>query len=176
MPRKVSIGFQTELSKQVTQLGYLVQITTSQVMRWSNMGAQTYKGVPWIDVDFTIEGLSFRPDQDPRCTLRVQNLDNVAGALFLNEDMADAVIDIYQFSPNALVDGDAPMLVRMVFDGVTIGLETVEAQLQSFSSVNSFSPRRRVDSYGGFNHALPPGTIISWENEQFELVEDQSNG
>ncbi len=174
--RSVSAGMQTELDKRITRLGYLLQINASQTLRWSNRGAVTYNGVPWIPVDFELEGLQFRPDADPKASLKVQNLDDTVGALFLTEPMADATIDVYQFTPNALTAGDAVYLVKMVFDKVTIGLDSLAAQLAAFSSVYQFSPRRRVDAYNGFKFALPPGTVLAWGNEQFVLKGEDSNG
>lgn len=174
MPRTITAALAVELAKTVTSVGYLIQINASQILRWSNLGDVTYLGVPWVDVDFAIEGLSWDSDRDPECSLQIQNLDNAIAALFLNEAMADVTVDLYQFARGALASGDASQLARFVLGNTKIKLDKLEVPLIGQSSLSEFSPRRRIDQVNGFYFALPRGTQLVWENEI--LIAEPENG
>jgi hypothetical protein len=171
--RAVSTGLQAELDKTVTRIGYLLQINGSEIRRWSNLGDTTYLAVPWAGVDFDISGLRWDTDRDPDCTLKVSNLDSAVAAWFMLEQLQDVTVDIYQFAPAALADGDASYLAKFVFDSCQIKLDVLEARLVAYSSLYAYSPRRRVDSSNGFNFALPKGTQVTWGNEVY-IVEPEN--
>ncbi len=171
MPRIITVALQNELSLPVTRVGYLVQWNGSFPYRWSNIGAVTYNAVPWIDFDFSLTGLEFDPEKEQSATLTAGNLDDAAAAFFLQEVVSDMTVDIYQFAGGALATGDAPKLARLAVGAVSSGLDTTEVQLVSYATSESFSPRRRIDTYNGFNFALPAGTKLPWENQIFILEE-----
>ena len=174
MPRTITSALQTELSKQITSVGYLMQINGSQILRWTDIGDVTYNSVPWVGVDMDITGLKLDPDRDPECDLSVQNLDSAVAALFLTEAMADVTVDLYQFARGALATGDAAYMFKLVFDSMQIKVDRLTAHLSAYSSLYAFSPRRRVEVSTGFSYALPRGTQIAWGNEIFIVEPDNA--
>lgn len=175
MPRTVTAALQTQLSKTVTDIAYLLQWNGSQVLRWSNAGNVTYNGVLWGDVDFDVTGFRNDPSQDPSATIAVQNLDNEIGAFFMLEKMVDVAVDLYQFSPGALAAGDAVQLVTLAVGGVTIGIDKLQVALVGQTSDSAYSPRRRIDLINGFGYALPDGSIIPWGTENLILQPEQDS-
>lgn len=167
MPRSISAALQTKFDAPVTQVFYLLQLNGSQIVRWSNGGDVTVLGVPWVNMDFEIDGLEWRGGALVSGHLRAQNLDNALGGLFLNEPMADVTVDIHQVERNVL--SDPQYLGTLVMDDSTINLDFLEAALVSSQSASAKSPRRRVDASNGFHYALPKGTQIAWGNEIFIL-------
>lgn len=175
--RTITSALQTEFDETVTSVFYLIQITGTQILRWSNGHGDdiTFQGVPWIDMDFDITGLSFDPDKDPECGIKVNNMDGAVAAFLRTEPIAECIIDIYQMARGATADDDIPMLVRMVFGDCEIGPDFLSGSLLGYASRYAFSPRRRVDPYNGFNFALPRGTKIVWGTETF-ILEPIDNG
>lgn len=184
MTRAVTAALQAELSKTVTRLGYLARITlsvvagatrSSQVLQWSNLGDVTYAGTLWVGVDLDVQNLKFDANQDPTCSIKVQNLDNQLSAFMLTVDMTDATVELYQFAPAALANGDAVQLALMVVDDCTIDLDYIQMKLVPAAGAYAWSPRRRVDSAYGFGYALPAGSILPWGSETFVLADEQTN-
>lgn len=173
MPRSISAALQAELDKTVTQVGYLVQWNTAPLLRWSNLGDLDWASVPWVDFDFTVEGLRFDQERELECTIRTQNLDNAIAGQFLGTQMADVTVDLYQLARGALAAGDPVKLATFAVDSCEIGLAVLEARLVSVASLYAFSPRRRVDLANGFAYALQQGAQVAWENEIFVFEEDR---
>lgn len=165
MPRSISSALQTVYNSAVGQPLYLIQINCSQILRWSSGGDVTVGGVPWVAMDFNITGLGWSAGSPSAARLIVKNLDNAVAGLFLNENMADAVLEVYLCDRAALTDPQD--LGAYVFDDVKITLEQMEAGLVSTQSAYAKSPRRYINSLFGFNYGLPRGTQIAWGNEIF---------
>lgn len=165
MPKSISVALQAELDKTVTSIGYLVQWNMAPIIRWSDLGDITWNSLIWVSADFKITGLRFDPEKDLEATISIQNLDNTIGALFLTTQMADVTVDIYQVSRGALAVVDVVKLGSFAVDKSEIKIDRVIVQLVAMSSLYSFSPRRRIDPYNGFNYAMPSGSVIIWENE-----------
>lgn len=175
MPRVINAATQTEYNKTVVDIGYLVQFTMSQIVRWCTYDTVNYAGVPWIQFDFKVEGLRFDPEREPEATLRAQNLDNAVSGLFQNEAIADAAVDIYEVVPLALAAGDAPKLARLYVNGCEITRTEIILKLVSARSAFAVAPRRRIDPSEGFSYAIAPGSQIPWGNEIL-IAEEDMNG
>lgn len=176
MPRSISSALATELAKTITSVGYLIEIGTTTIRRWSNIGQVTWNSQTWQDVDFSIDGLAFDADADLAARLIIQNLGGIAGEtpstktaaeIFLSstEHMYDITVTVYQFARGALATIDVPKIAVMAMNDCEIGLDRVSINLMESKSEAAFSPRRRISPTDGFNFATPAGAVIVWENE-----------
>jgi hypothetical protein len=172
MPRLIPATLQTRFDQVITQIFYLIQINADLVMRWSNGGSVDVSisaggVVPWADLDFEVTGLKWEAGALISGRLRAANHGNELGSAFLNADMADVTIDIYQVDREVL---DHPQyLGQLVFDDTTINPDYIDSRLISNQSAYAKGPRRRVDVYNGFKYALPRGSKIPWGTTTFIL-------
>ena len=173
MPRAVSAALQTELSKTITRLGYLLSFSTTPPLRLCNVGAVEWNGLIFIEYDFTLEGAGYDVNGSNPCTLRIQNLDDAVAALFSLADFSAVTCDVWQIAPAAVATADAARLGRYALGECEIGVDWMRLQLEPENALAAFSPRRRVDPSYGFYHALPEGSKIAWENEVYIVGGDR---
>lgn len=173
MPRTVSAPLQAKFDGVVSSLFYLLQINASSVMRWSNGGDFDSMSVPWAEVDFDITDLSWDGNALVSANLKAQNFDNALASIFLNENLADVTVEIWQVDRD--VPADPQKLGTLVMDDTTIGLTFIKTKLVASQSARAKSPRRRVDAQNGFKYPLPKGTQIVWGNETY-IVGEEGNG
>jgi len=172
MPRTVTASFQTELEKTITKTGYMVAFNTTPAIQLCNVGSFTWASKLFIEADVIVSGLSWG-DNAQGGSVSIQNLDNTIGAVFMLASIPSILCDIWQVNPNAIGVDDPVKLNTFVITGVDIGLDRVELQLTAQSTLDAFSPRRRIDPYFGFNYAMPDGSKITWENENITIGADR---
>lgn len=166
MARGISGDLQIELSKTITRVGYLLEFSgLSQTLRWCDIGNVTWNGNIFVPYEFTISGIGDSVDGNRTPSLKVQNLDNAAAAIFANADMSAAKLTAWQVAPAAVDPEDPVPLGVFMFGDMEIGLDTLSLRLVNELMLDAYAPRRRVDPANGFNYAMPEGTQIAWENE-----------
>lgn len=173
MARTISTALQAELDKTVTRIGYLLELNTSPVLRWCNLGEVTWDSVVWVPYDFELSGVGSADDGPSRASLKVQNLDSAAAAALLDADMAALVLDVWQVAPAATGASDVIRLGRYLVDDLEISTDKLELRLLPEGSVDAFSPRKRIDPSNGFNYALAPGVTIAWESEIYVVGDNR---
>jgi hypothetical protein len=176
MPRPLSGPLVTALAQVITGVGYLVQWNMAGNPRWSDIGDLTWNSVVWAATDFTVSGLTWDVDIDQSCTIKVSNVGNAAGALFLGQNMADVTVDLYQYERSATASGDIAKLVQLAVDSVEIALDAVTIRLIAQSSMNAMSPRLPIDPANGFKFGMAAGKVIPWGNEVFNIQSEDANG
>lgn len=174
MPRAISSALQVELSKPVTRVGYLVELSTSPVLRWCDVGTVNWNGFVWVAYDLQLSGLGGSAERAGNVSLTVQNLDNAAAASLIDADMSSVICDVYQIAPAATAVEDVVHIGRYMLGDMEIEVDSLKAELVPENSLQDFSPRRRIDPSFGFKFALPEGTQIVWENEIY--VVEPSDG
>lgn len=146
----------------ITTPAYFVQIEFGTILRLSSRGDQTWGGYTWTGGRLGKVQIGSTGGQ-----IELINTDLLAGALTLNEGVADRVVSIWAFS------GDNPAGPTMLFSGVGDKLEVaadrVRITLVTENRRTLYSPRRFVNAVSGFNHLLPAGTRLSWGGETFLL-------
>lgn len=175
MPRTIGGGRTVAAARVVTDPGYLLQFNLDDgIQRMSNLGDIDWNGAIWPGVDFMISGLTWQPDQDITATLTIQNLDSVASNEFLNEQLSDVLVDIYEFDAGQVGPDDVPKIAQLAIDKCRAGLKNVTIALLGQSSLTLWCPRQTIDAANGFKFAMPAGTQIPWGQEIFVIEEDDS--
>jgi hypothetical protein len=146
----------------ITTPAYFVQIDFSTVLRLSSRGDQTWDGYTWTGARLGKVQISNIGGQ-----VELMNTDLLAGALALNEGVADRAVTVWSF------DGDTPASPTLIFAGVgdklEINADRVRVTLTTENRRTLYSPRRFVNAAAGFNHLLPAGTSITWAGQTFLL-------
>jgi hypothetical protein len=165
--RTISAALTAENAKTITELGYLVRFSTPSPIQVCDIGTLVWNSMTFIKFGFKIPGLGGSVDAAQEPSFTAQNLDNSIGAELMNADFSKVICDVWQVSRNATAVSDAVRLGRFMCNGCSITNERIEMRLLAENSLDSFSPRRRIDPYNGFYYALPDGTKIVWENETY---------
>lgn len=176
MPRVISTALQAEFDKQITRVGYLVQVNVSPVLRWCNVGSVSWSGFTWNAYDFDLRGVGGSTERVAQPTLKVQNLDSAAAQVFMTADMSTLTLDVYQIAPSATAAGDAVRVGKYFVGYCEIGTDALDVRLVPEVLLDAFSPRRKIDSGAGFKYALPEGTQIAWGNEVYFVGLDLGSG
>ena len=146
----------------ITTPAYFVQLDFSTVLRLSSRGDQTWNGYTWTGGRLGKVQISNNGGQ-----VELINTDLVAGALTLNEGVADRAISIWSF------DGDTPSSSTLIFSGVgdklEIGADRVRIMLTTENRRTLYSPRRFINAVSGFNHLIPAGKSITWAGQTYLL-------
>jgi hypothetical protein len=182
MSRTTTTAFNTAIAQTVTSVGYLVEIdfggSPTEILRWCDLGNQTYAGYTWTDMDMAVQG--FQAVMEGLgvggMTLDVQNLDSAIVQRVLNNVSFDTSVRVWQIAREVGSPSDAPQLADMVSDGTEIGLDRVRIKLIPRASRYSYAPRKRCDASSGFNNATPIGTKISWGGEVYVIGGEDNIG
>ena len=122
MARAIPATLQAEFDKPVTRVGYLLELSTSPPLRWSDLGTLVWKGNTFIAYDFTVQGL-VGSGIGRGGTLQVQNLDDAAAAALVSADMSALTCSLWAVAPTALDDtgpgGPLSALLLENADGLT---------------------------------------------------------
>lgn len=172
MARTISTALQAEFDKSVTRVGYLLELNTSPTLRWCDVGQVTWQGNTYVPFDFDVSGVGSGVSKTAR--LEIQNLDSAVAAILLGAQASALICDLWQVAPSATGNADVVRLGKFLFADMEIKLDKLQARLISQSSIDAFSPRRRVDPYNGFNYALPEGAVIAWENDLYIVGMDRA--
>lgn len=167
MAKTLTPTLTTATAQTVTQPGYLVELNFSTVLRLSTRGDQSWNSLPW-----TGGRLGKVRVTDGGGTVDVINTDLAAGALALNEGVADMPIRVWAFHTDNPDLADVVPVFYGVGDGVEIGDDAIRIRLAADGRRTSYTPRRFVNAAAGFNHLLPAGSRISWGGEVFILERD----
>lgn len=164
MAKTLTATLTTATAQTVTQPGYLVELAFAVPLRLSTRGDQAWNGLPW-----TGGRLGKVRATDGGGTVEIINTDLAAGALALNEGVADMPIRVWAFHTDNPDLADVVPVFDGVGDGVEIGDNIIRIKLAADGRRTSYSPRRFVNAAAGFNHLLPAGSRISWGGEVFVL-------
>lgn len=181
MSRTTTTAFNNALDATVTAVGYLVEIdfggSPTEILRWCDLGDQTYAGYTWTGVDMRVQG--FRAVIEGlgsgSLTLEVQNLDNAMSQYVLANLAYTTTVRVWQIARGVGSPDDAPQLADMVSDGAEIGLDFVKMKLLPRFSRYAYAPRKRVDASNGLSYAMRPGTQINWGGEVY-VIGESNNG
>lgn len=165
MPRTISTALQAEFNKTITRVGYLVEFSTTPTQRWCSVGTVSWNGNTWNAYDFELRGAGGAADRVVQPTLKVQNLDSAAAAVFLDANLSNLTAEVWQVAPSAVGTNDPVRLGKYFVGYLEVGLDSLDMRLVPEVLLDAFSPRRRIDSSNGFDYALPQGTQIAWGNE-----------
>lgn len=164
MARVLSTNLQADVVKTITTPAYLVQIDFSTVLRLSTRNDQSWNSQVWSG-----GRLDKVQATDDGGQIELMNGDLLAGALVLNEGVADRDITVWKFYGDNPDVGDVVQVFSGVGDTVEIAHDRVRIRLALSSRRTLYSPRRFINATSGFNHLLPEGTKITWGNDVFTL-------
>ena len=153
----------------VTQPGYLVEIAFSTIVRMSSRADVSWNTFTWLASDVSVEGLGADGAGGQSGGLTIGNLDNVMGALVLNEGVAGRAVKIWKFYEGAIAASDPVAMFSGWADEVEIDAGQVRITLVAASLQSLFSPRTYITPGNGFNHLPPAGTIINWGGQAYQL-------
>lgn len=162
MARALTGTLPAQVASTITTPAWLVEIAFSMPLRLSSRGDQSWDGQAWTGGRLGKVALS-----ESSGGLEIINTDLAAGALAMNEGVADRPVKVWAFY------GDNPTDVIAVFDGVGDGVEVgpdrIRITLQAENRRALFSPRRFIGPSAGFNRLIPAGTRISWGGQTITL-------
>lgn len=164
--RVITPALTAELNLTVTRPGYLIYLGLSTPQRLSTLGSVVWNSQTWAANDAKVSGLSQASTAGRSAQVSLGNLDNVFGAMLLNESIADAEVEIYAVYAGA--PNDAVLEFSGVGDSCEVG-DRVVINLIGQSTQKNFSPRRRISHVTGFNTVLPAGTVISIGGNNYTL-------
>lgn len=170
-PRTLSVARQAASAARVTRPGILVEIYWSVVGRYSSIGDVLWAGNSYVAADVMVSNLKWDAKGEQSGRLTLGNADLAAGALLLNEDVADRRIVIYDVDAAALADDDPVCVFDGVGDAASLDPESHKLiiELASGGTQTTFLPRRFISPATGFNHLQPAGTRIAFGNEVYTL-------
>lgn len=173
MGRTISPTLEAAIAATITSIGYLVFLDFPGLpTRWSNLGTVVWNGNTYNAADFQISGVSLGAEEPlSQASLRVQNLDNSAGALLLGNAVANVPVTIYQFSSGTLGASDVPTIGTWEIAGAEIGLDFATISLRPDKARKLYAPTKRVDPAFGLSMATPPGAVVQWGAEVYVLGE-----
>lgn len=150
------------VAQTITTPAWLVEVDFSTPLRLSSRGDQSWGGYTWTGGRLGKVTLSASGGH-----MEIINTDLAAGALAMNEGVADRRVRAWAFY------ADNPSDVVAVFDGVgdgvDIGPDRIRITLQTANLRSLFSPRRFIGASAGFNQLLPAGTRITWGGQTITL-------
>jgi hypothetical protein len=169
--RALDSGLLSRLNGVATAPGAFVELGFSIVQRWSNRGPITWNSQSWSSVGFSaLYQAGSKGAQSDRVTLSLNNHDNVIGALLLGTNFAGLTIKLYLF------DGDSPATaeVTKAFEGVgdVFSLTPTKCTMSFVSTADDIRrlPYARIVRSAVRQTITPPGTVITWNNERYELT------
>ena len=171
MPRTISAAQQAELAKNVTTPVYLVQFMFNTPLYYSSRQQVVYDSNTYLEDKLMNVTLN-----DARGivsgTVRISNIDLSIGATALVETLQGKVCNIYTISTTSgsAITADTTLLLEGIVSGVSsISEKEVILDVNSVNANIAFSPRIYC-APPLFNHAVPSGTIITWNGASYELV------
>ncbi len=161
-----------ETAKTITKPGYLVQIDLPLgVVRLASRQLVTYAGFDWQP-----EGVAYSEAKRDgsgvvEARLTVRNTDTLFGKRCLNEDARGARVQVWVHYGENPLPGAGEVFYE--FDGAVTQYEVtpqaVTLTLSSETLYSSFTPRRTVARWHGFNVVSPPDKVLAWGELSFRL-------
>lgn len=175
MPIRVLSGpYGSAVASDATAPGYLIAIDLAQIVRLCTRATMAWNGYTWSESDVSVSNIGRDQSARQSASIRIGDVDLLFSALFLNNEVADAPIQIWSFD-DAAVDVADPMLV---FDGVgdevsyDAGSATMSVTLLPYVKRVAAAPRRVISRLEGFRHTTPKGTIVNCGGEKYILEAD----
>jgi hypothetical protein len=161
LPSTISAG----ISAAVTAPGYLIEIATTQTLRFSTRGTLTYGGAVYAG-GARVEGLTLG-GQRAGCTLVLPNADGAVSQLILSGRVNDANVSIYG------IYGDAPSERVTLFTGAVeaatdIGLLSCTLAVAEVRNAIWSLPHVMIGPPLA-NHLRRPGDQIVWGGVVYTL-------
>ncbi|MEG1971121.1 MAG: hypothetical protein RR101_13505 [Burkholderiaceae bacterium] len=165
--RTLTAALTSALGAPVTRPAFLVQIDFSTPRRWSTW-ANVMRGADWFYAsDVRIEGLQVEAGR-VRGSLVVGNLDNVIGALVLNEGVSDRRIRVWGDDAGADTAADLVLLADAVGGAAQIAPAQVAIALRANTEF-LVAPRLLVGPAAGINTLVPAGAVIKIAGVEYRL-------
>lgn len=167
--RDLSERLQSEIAQVVTRPVYLVELSFSVPLYLSTGGLVAWNGQDWLPSGATVESLHELPGGSITGRLTLANSDRAMGALVLGEGVRDRACRVWQIYGGAPYDsGDAVLRFDGAMDAVEeIGDRVVIALVSAGMSL-AWAPRL-FWAPPMCNHLPPPGTVLLWNGEKYEL-------
>src|SRR5574343_79503 len=122
MSRTLTAALTTEIGRDVTSPGYLVELGFATPVRLSSRGTMTWYGNTWTTWDVRVRGLAVESNGSTASgSLTLWNGDYTISALVLGEGVANRAVSIWKFyGDSALTTSDPVSVFVGVADDATI--------------------------------------------------------
>lgn len=179
--RTITPALEAELVRPITSVGYFIHVNfpIAGDLYWSNIGAQTWNSISWLDRDFTVSGLRFDADEVVSANIKIPNMakagETLPSDIFMGGDrLYETPVTIYQFAAGALAVADVVKLAVLAINSAKVSASEVVLSLGELKLQGGFSPIRKINNTFGFKFCQPPGTRVIWGGET--LVVGEKNG
>lgn len=166
--RSLSSALLTALGGSVTRPAYLVHIGWNVPVRLSSHGTVSWNGYTWSAADLSVDGVRVGAGAVSG-QLVLGNLDDVYGALVLNEGVADVPVTLYGFDAAATASGDMALLGECVGGEAEITVETVTIALRDPASF-LFGPRQFIGPATGFTQLIAAGKVLNINGQSYRIA------
>ena len=176
MSRTLTAATTTELGADRTTPAYLVEILFSTPLRLSSRGTIVWNGNTWISRDVSIQGLRYDVGTAQQSgNLVMGDLDVSVTVLILREGIAGRPVNIWKFYGTAPAPADPVQIFAGAGDAASMDERSggVNIALVQRSARELSAPRRFITRANGFSSLPVPGTIVSFNGEQFKLERDR---
>lgn len=158
-----------------TQPGHLVQMGFSSVLRGSTRGDEMWNSFTWLGFNIVVSQIKELPNGSATVTITVGNADLAMGALCLTEAPQDKAVSIWAFYEGALATADPVPVFSGVIDSCVITEQSVTLQCLQVASKTLYIPRLRISPATGFNRLMPPGRVIQYAGQRYQIEQAPSS-
>lgn len=177
MTRTLTAALTTEVTRDVTSPGYLIEIQFSTPLRLSTRGTMVWSGNTWTTWGAIVRGIATDSQGDESsASIMLWNGDYTLSALVLGEGIANRVVNIWKFyGDSALTVTDPVHVFSGVADDASVNPTNGEVtiNLVRVNAAAQFAPRFYITPDNGFSFLPAPGTVIDWDGERFILDPEQ---
>ena len=158
-----------EVEKKITAPFYVVQLGFNTPLYLSTGDTVTIDGKTYTGTGFEVSKVQKKKGGRIVGQIKVHNQDLVMSAIILNEGTKNKTFKLYMvYGAGPYVAADMTLIADGVMDGVPNIGDTVTITFISGTRFTNYSPRFMF-SPPVFNHLLPPGIIIDWNNDSYRL-------
>lgn len=162
---------ETEIAEQQTVPFYLVKIEfASGTGYYSESYEVTFETNVYIEGGVRIGSFSWTPDGGQRGTIALQNENDAATALVLNNVVQDVPVTIYQTYKTSGGNTTPVIYSRGVLNGSQITPKESVLGVLTSAAATEFAPRDFFTQEEGYNWLPADGTVVQWNNEKYVLV------
>lgn len=172
--RTPSTGTAAEIAKPVTAPRFFVEMLFSTPWRITSGGVDiTWSGNLWSAYNVRISGFGIDGAQSGQSgTITLGDTDGTATGFINGQGIADRAVNVWAYWGEAPGAADPVYLFSGVMDSAEWSADgkAVSIKCEQGNAATLYSPRFYLTPDNGFDDMPPPGTLISWNGETFELT------